>query len=138
MVKKQVYWGTVNTGRGAAAGVMLETGLLECFQQLSGLPVIPGTLNIYLDRPFDLSLLGYASFADMGVPEIDLRALGLDFDGEQGAHYERVTIAGKYPGCLVFLTWVTDLTGDAELVSPHHLRSTLGLQDGDPIEFTLD
>ncbi|GAF94210.1 unnamed protein product, partial [marine sediment metagenome] len=27
---------------------------------------------------------------------------------------------------------------NAELVSPHHLRNTLNLQDGDTIEFTLD
>ena len=138
MENEIIYRGIVKTGRGAATGVMLKSGFLDGLQQLSGLFVIPGTLNLCLDRPFDLSLLRYASFEDMGIPVIDLAALGLDFSGEQGVYYRRVTVAGKYPGCVLFLTWVDDPTRDAEMVSSHHLRSTLGLQDGDTIEFTLD
>jgi len=46
-------------------------------------------------------------------------------------------VANKYPAYLIFFTLVDDIYTDAELISPHHLCSTLDLQDGDAVEFTL-
>jgi len=137
MDKKQVYKGIVTTGRGAGAGEMSAPGVLEGFRQLTGLAVIPGTLNIDLTELFDLSLLNYASFVDLGMPQTDLAAMGIDFTDEQGLHYGRIVIAAKYPGCILCFTWVGRPGINAELVSPHHLRNTLNLQDGDTVEFTL-
>ncbi len=137
MEEKQVYRGIVKTGRGAGAGVMSAPGVLEGFRQLTGLAVIPGTLNIDLTEVFNLSLLSYKSSAGIGMPQIDLRALGIDFDGEQGLHFGRIVIADEYPGCIICFTWLDRPGINAELVSPHHLRNTLNLQDGDTIEFTL-
>ncbi|MBA7707902.1 hypothetical protein ES703_116786 [subsurface metagenome] len=135
--KKQVYKGIVTTGRGAGAGVMSAPGVLEGFRQLTGLAVIPGTLNIDLTEVFDLSLLNYTPFVDLGMPQLDLAAMGIDFNGEQGLHYGQVVIAARYPGCIFCFTWVSRPGINAELVSPHHLRNTLNLQDGDTVEFTL-
>jgi len=134
--KSKVYRGLVKTGRGAGALEMSAPGSLEGFQRLTGLSVIPGTLNIDLTEPFDLALLNYVTFIELGWA-IDLSKQGIKYDGEIGMHYGRVTVANKYPACVIFFTWVDDIYTDAELISPHHLRSTLGLQDGDIVEFTL-
>ena len=135
--KKQVYKGIVTTGRGASAGEMSASGVLEGIRQLTGLAVIPGTLNINLTEVFDLSLLNYISFVDLGMPQIDLARIGIDFNSEQGFHYSQIVVAAKYPGCVLCFTWVGRPGINAELVSPHHLRNTLNLQDGDTVEFTL-
>ena len=136
MGKSKVYRGFVKTGRGNGALEMSEPGSLEGFQRLTGLSVIPGTLNIDLTEPFDLALLNYITFVELGW-SIDLSKQGIKYDGEIGMHYGRVTVANKYPACVVFFTWVNDIYTDAELISPHHLRSTLDLKDGDIVEFTL-
>ncbi len=136
MDKSQVYRGMVKTGRGLGVSEMLRPGGLEGFQRLTGLSVIPGTLNIDLTEPFDLTLLNYVTFAELGW-SIDLTKHGPEYEGEIGMYYGRAVVANKYPACLIFFTWVTDPYTDAELVSPHHLRSTLGLRDGDMVEFTL-
>ena len=137
MDEKKVYRGIVKTGRGAGAGEMSVPGVLEGFRLLTGLAVIPGTLNLDLAEVFDLSLLSYKSLAELGMAQIDVHALGIDFDGEQGIHYGQILIGGRYPGCLICFTWVDYPGINAELVSPHHLRDTLGLQDGGTVEFTL-
>ena len=131
-----VYRGIVKTGRGAGAGEMSATYVLEKFKLLTGISVIPGTLNIDLDRSFDLSLLEYVSFAEIGF-SIDLTKQGIDYDGDLGMHYGRIVVADTYPAGVIFFTWVDDPHTDAELVSPYHLRSVLNLQDGDTVEFRL-
>ncbi len=136
MDQRHVYQGVVRTGRGAGVGVMSAPGVLDGFKQLAGLSVLPGTLNAALTKPFDLSLLDYLGFGKVGL-EINLAALGIDYQGEPGVHYGRITIAGGYPGIVLFFTWTDNPGQDAELVSPHHLRDTLHLKDGDTIEFTL-
>lgn len=115
---------------------MSAPGGLEGFQRLTGLSVIPGTLNIDLTEPFDLALLNYVTFVELGWA-INLPKQGIKYDGEIGMHYGRAIIADKYPACVIFFTWVDDPYTDAEVISPYHLRSTLDLQDGDIVEFTL-
>lgn len=135
MNQRQVYRGTVRTGRGRSTGVMTAPEAMEWNKKLTGLSVIPGTLNITLTESFNLDLLKYFRFSDIGV-QLDIHAMGIDFDGEQGFHYGRVSVAGKYPAALIIFTWNPD-PNYAELISPHHLRSVLSLEDGDTIEFTL-
>jgi len=134
--KTGIYHGVVKTGRGGGAVEMSMPGVLKGFQRLSGLSVIPGTLNLDLTEPFDLKLLKYVTFAELGY-EFTPSKQGIKFDGEIGMHYGRVTIADKYPACVIFFTWVDDPYKDAEVVSPYHLRSDLGLKDGDIVEFRL-
>jgi len=105
---------------------------------MSGLPVIPGTFNMGLTQPFDVALLEYAAAADYGFEDFNPAEYGLEYEGEIGMHYGRVTVAGEYPACLIIPTWTKKPAMSAELISPHHLRSVLNVQDGDTIEFTLD
>jgi len=132
----KIYRGFVRTGRGAAELDMSTPGRFEGLQRLTGLSVIPGTFNVALTEPFDLSLLNYVTFAELGW-SIDLSERGIEYDGEIGAYYSRVTVADRYPACVIFFTWAGNVHTDAELISPHHLRSTLDLQDGDIVEFSL-
>ena len=136
MEANQVYRGTVKTGRGAGTGEMSATIVLERFELLLGISVIPGTLNVDLERPFDLSLLDYVGFTEIGFT-VDLAKQGIDYNGDLGMHYGRIVVADSLPAGIVFFTWVDDPQTDAELVSPYHLRSALGLQDGDTVEFRL-
>jgi CTP-dependent riboflavin kinase len=132
----RVFRGTVKTGRGGAVEEMPRPDSLKGFRLLTGLSIIPGTLNIDLTAPLDLSLLSYVKFTDIGWG-FDPSTQRIDYEGEIGMYYGRVVVAGRYPACLIIFTWVTDIYTDAELVSPHHLRSALALRDGDLIEFTL-
>jgi len=137
MDKKQVYKGIVRSGRRAAARFMSsDSGALEEVRQLTGLSIIPGTLNIKLTQPINLAQLNYFRCADYGW-EVNLAEVGIEYEGEQGFHYGLVLVAGQYPASIIMPNWAGDPTIDAELVSPHHLRNTLNLQDGDTVEFTL-
>ena len=136
MGKSKIYRGFVKTGRGYGALEMATPGSLEEFQRLTGLSIIPGTLNIDLTEPFDLALLNYATFAKLGW-SIDLSKQGIKYNGEIGMHYGRITVTNRYPAFVIFWTWVNDIYTNAELISPHHLRSVLNLKDGDIVEFTL-
>jgi CTP-dependent riboflavin kinase len=137
MCNTRGYKGAVRTGRGGGVKEMSKPGALGRFRKLTGLKIIPGTLNIHLTEPFDLSRLKYLRFADVGW-EFNPATQGIDFDGEIGVYYSPVTIANKHPGCILFFTWTGDIGRRGELVSPHHLRTVLGLNDGDTVEFTLD
>ena len=137
MEKMQVYKGAVRTGIGGAVAEMLKPGSLDEFRRVLGLPIIPGTLNIKLVEPIDLSALKYVKFSDIGW-EFDPSTQGIDYNGEIGMYWRRAAVAGKCDACLLIFTWVTDIQRNAELVSPHHLRTVLNLQDGDTVEFTLD
>ena len=81
MDKSKVYRGFVKTGRGTGALEMSARGSLEGFQRLTGLTVIPGTLNIDLTKPFDLALLNYVTFAELDWT-IDLSKQEIKYDGE--------------------------------------------------------
>ncbi len=132
----QVFRGTVETGIGGAVAEMTKPGALEEFRQLTGLAIVPGTLNIDLSEPIDLKLLSYVKFADIGW-EFDPATQGIEYEGEIGVYFRRAVVAGRYPACILIFTWVTDIHTDAELVSPHHLRTVLNLQDGDSVTFRL-
>jgi CTP-dependent riboflavin kinase len=136
MEANRVYKGIVRTGRSGAVKEMSIPGALEGFHRLTGLSIIPGTLNIKLTEYLDLSALSYLKFADVGW-YFDPSTQGIDYNGEIGVYYSQALVADKYPACLLFFTWVTTPGIDAELVSPHHLRTVLNLEDGDIVEFML-
>lgn len=136
MKKNKGYRGTVRAGIGGAVAEMSKHSSLEEFRRLLGVLIIPGTLNIKLAEPFDLSLLKYVKFSDIGW-EFDPAMQGIDYQGEIGMYWRRATVAGRYPACVLIFTWVSNVHTNAELVSPYHLRTVLNLKDGDTVEFTL-
>jgi CTP-dependent riboflavin kinase len=124
--------GVVVAGRGFGAPRMSQPTLLQAAQRLTGLDLVPGTLNIRLSQPFDGMLTGYLTEDDLGGNVWRDHA-----PHRQGIRYGEVLIAGRYRGIM--------FQGDepeyplelVEILSDHHLRATLGLHDGDMVEFTL-
>ena len=45
--------GIVEPGRGLGAGLMADRVVMEKLQELSGFPVVPGTLNVRLPGPLE-------------------------------------------------------------------------------------
>ena len=138
MDSNKVYRGIARSERGAATGLMSDPDVLQQYKKFSRLDVIPGTFNIKLTQPFDLNLLKYMSAAESGWADFNPADYGLENDGEVGIYYHRITVADRYPACLIIPTWAKKPPRSAEIVSPHHLRNVLNLKDGDAVEFTLD
>ena len=126
------YRGIVVPGRGFGAQRMANPAVLQAAQRLTALPLVPGTLNVRLSQPFDGLLPLYVTEADLGGHVWRDHA-----PHRTGIRCGEVRIAGRYRG-MVF-------QGDepkyppnlAEIMSDHHLRDTLGLQDGDTLAFTV-
>lgn len=132
----KTFIGTVESGIGKASVEMAKSGGLEDWKSLTGLDILPGTLNLLLEKPFDLLLLKYLSFSEIGW-DFDPSTQGQDFKGDIGMHYHLINIAGKYPGIVAFWTWAPKFDTNSELISPVHLRTVLGLKDGDTVEFSI-
>ena len=100
-------------------------------RDLAGLSVVPGTLNVHLQEPFDRSLTSrYVAAEEIG-PEWQAKT------GQAGYFVVPVLVAGRYR-CLAFQAdepgYPTDLI---ELIGEVHLRSALGLTDGEAITFSV-
>jgi CTP-dependent riboflavin kinase len=131
-----LFNGTVKTGIGGAVTEISNTNELKEWEDLTGLKIIPGTLNLHLEKPFDLTFLKYLSFSEIGW-DFDPSTQGHDFNGDIGMYYHRINIADTYPGIVAFWTWVPEIDTNAELISSVHLRTVLGLKDGDKVSFCL-
>ena len=46
--------GIVQPGRGLGAALMAARVVMEKLQELSGFPVVPGTLNVHMPGPLEL------------------------------------------------------------------------------------
>lgn len=132
----KVFQGKVKSGRGKAATEMSKADGLRDWESLTGLKIIPGTLNLSLPSPVDRSLLTYIRFSELGW-DFSPATQGIHYKGEIGMYYGRIIIAETFPGGFVLFTWVPDLQVHGELVSTVHLRSALNLQDGDTVTFKL-
>src|SRR5512133_1127798 len=84
--------GIVQPGRGLGAGLMADRAVMEKLQELSGFPVVPGTLNVRVPRPLQRG----PSWRYMPAAEItsDWEAR----TGQAGYFLAPVTIAGRYRG----------------------------------------
>jgi hypothetical protein len=84
--------GIVHSGRRLGAGLMAERVVMEKLQELSGFPVVPGTLNVRLPGPLQRG----PSWRYMPAVEITL-----DWEartGQAGYFLAPVTVAGRYRG----------------------------------------
>jgi GNAT superfamily N-acetyltransferase len=123
--------GIVQPGRGLGAGLMADEAVMGGLQELAGFPIVPGTLNVRLPRPLERS----SNWRYVAATEItpDWEAL----TGQAGYFLAPVLIAGQYRG-LAFQADEPGYPSDLiELFSEAHLRSALGLSDGDPIGVSL-
>ena len=122
--------GTVTTGRGLGS-VRMTGEVLDVLRAETGLEVIPGTLNIRLAEPVDESLLPHYLGAGAIAP------CWAEATGQIGYRWVAVTIDGRVPGVAARAVepgYPDDLI---EVVSGVHLRSELGLIDGEEIRLTI-
>ncbi|MCS7107136.1 MAG: CTP-dependent riboflavin kinase [Acidilobaceae archaeon] len=105
----------------------------KLFRELLGISPYPGTLNLKLEEPEEFSRC-LQLFKPLRVPPPEI----------PGARLGGVLVYGvelvRAPDLQAFLVRpeITVYRNDvAELLSPEHLRSALGLEDGSPLAFRL-
>lgn len=134
MVSQRDLSGVVRAGRGLGAPLMADPIVLERLQQLAGIRLVPGTLNVQLPRALERDESWRYVAATHVAPDWEART------GQSGYFIASVTIAGRYRG-LAFQAVEPEGPGypadQIELFSDVHLRSELGLHDGDAIEIAI-
>jgi CTP-dependent riboflavin kinase len=106
---------------------MADPSAIDRMGELAGFPVVPGTLNVRVPEPIERSpAWRYLAAAELS-PEWEAST------GQAGYFVAPALVAGRYR-CLAFQADEPGYPADQiELVAEVHLRSTLGLRDGDPI-----
>ena len=127
--------GIVQPGRGLGAGLMAARVVMEKLQELSGFPVVPGTLNVRLPGPLERGPSWRYMPAGEITPDWEERT------GQAGYFLASVTVAGRYRG-LAFQAVEPGERGyppdQIELFCEEQLRAELGLEDGDLIAVWLN
>jgi CTP-dependent riboflavin kinase len=107
---------------------------MESLEAIIGFPVVPGTLNVRLPRPLERG----PSWRHVASDEI--ASDWQERTDQSGYFLAPVTVAGRYRG-LAFQAVEPGGRGypsdQIELFCEAHLRTELGLGDGDPIEIRL-
>ena len=124
----------MQAGRGLGAGLLADRAVMAKLEQVSGFPIVPGTLNVRLPGPLERGpSWQYLPAADV-APDWEART------GQSGYFLARATVAGRYRG-LAFQAvepgergYPPDLI---ELFCEVHLRTELGVDDGDVIDVRL-
>jgi CTP-dependent riboflavin kinase len=126
--------GTVEPGRGLGSELMREPQVAARFEEIAGFPLVPGTLNVRLPGP--LVRDGRWRF----LPSEKIATDWVERSGQTGYFMATVLVEWAYRA-LAFQAVEPEGPGyppdQIELLSETHLRSTLGLADGDPIAFSL-
>ena len=126
------FRGIVVPGRGFGAPRMANPAVLQAAQRLTALTLVPGTLNVRLPQPFDGLLPLYLTEEDLGGNVWRDHA-----PNRTGIRCGEVLIAGRYRGMVFQGDEPEYPPAQVEIMSDHYLRATLGLRDGDMLEFTL-
>jgi CTP-dependent riboflavin kinase len=128
----KIYRGIVMPGRGFGAQRMANPAVLHAAQRLTRLTLVPGTLNVRLPQPFDGLLPLYLTEDELGGEVWCDHA-----PNRTGIRCGEVLIAGLYRGIIFQGDEPEYPPEQVEILSDHHLRATLGVRDGDMLEFTL-
>lgn len=123
--------GVVQPGRGLGKRLMADGAIMTRLQELAGFPIVAGTLNVRRPRPLERdSSWRYVSAAEIS-PDWEARS------GQAGYFLAPVMIANRYRG-LAFQAEEPGYPPDqVEIFSEVHLRSALGLTDGDPVDVSV-
>jgi CTP-dependent riboflavin kinase len=113
---------------------MTDPAIMEGLREHAGFAVVPGTLNVRLPRALERgSTWRY-------LPAAEIASDWQSRTGQSGYFLAAVVVAQRYRG-LAFQAVESDGAGyppdQIELFSETHLRSTLGLVDGDSISVLL-
>lgn len=123
--------GVVVPGKGRGAVLLADEQVLDRIEKVFGLRVVPGTLNVRLAAPFDMA------DASRYVAASDIAPDWAAATGQAGYHLVPVLVEGRYRG-IAFQADEPDYPADlVEIMCEVQLRSTLGLEDGDPISATV-
>lgn len=126
--------GIVQSGRGLGAVRTADPDIRRRLQDLSGCPIVPGTLNLRLPEAVERGRhWQYMAAAEIG-PDWEAHT------GQAGYFLARVKVAERYRG----LAFQADEPAEPgyppnliELFSEVHLRAALNLSDGDHLVVTL-
>jgi protein-S-isoprenylcysteine O-methyltransferase Ste14 len=123
--------GVVVPGRGRGAELLASDRVLDRIETLFGVCVVPGTLNVRLTAPFDRTrTTRYVAASDID-PGWEAAT------GQAGYHLAPVLVVGRFRG-IAFQADEPGYPEDlVEIMCEVHLRSALGLEDGDPISATV-
>jgi CTP-dependent riboflavin kinase len=135
MATKSELRGFVQAGRGQGAALMADPIILKRLQEVAGLQLVPGTLNVRLPRALERDeSWRYVAAIDV-APDWQART------GQSGYFIAPVTIAARFRG-VAFQAVEPEGMGypvdQIELFSEAHLRSELGLRDCDAIEIAIE
>jgi CTP-dependent riboflavin kinase len=113
---------------------MAEGAVLQRLETIAGFPLIPGTLNLRLPGPLERGPeWRYVAATEVG-PDWTART------GQAGYFLVEVVIEDRLRG-LAFQAVEPEGTGypsdQIELFSEVHLRTELGLDDGDPLSVSV-
>jgi CTP-dependent riboflavin kinase len=111
---------------------MTNPTVLQAAQRLTALTLVSGTLNVRLPQPFDGLLPWYLTEADLGGNVWRDHA-----PNRTGLRCGEVLVAGRYRGVVFQGDEPEYPPAQVEIMSDHHLRTTVGLHDGDMLDFTL-
>ena len=129
MTRQRVFRGVVASGRGLAEPVMSTPAIQKALANLTGLSMVPGTLNVVLRDAFKEKLPVYVPVKELGgLPGVPNR---------KGLRLGAVIIAGRFNGIVFQGDEPEYPPNHVELISDHKLRAELNLADGDAIEFTM-
>ena len=119
--------GSVTSGLGEGAFYMKQRGYKEQFRRKLGFEPFEGTLNVRVEGG-ELAKLQIL-WEEPGIPIEGFTDGGRTFGG---AKVFPATVASVE--CAVILPLRTHHTDNVEIISRAHLRSKLGLRDGDAVE----
>jgi CTP-dependent riboflavin kinase len=123
--------GIVVPGRGRAIGLLASDAILDQLHGLFGLRFVPGTLNLRLPAPFDRRL------ATRRIAASEIRDGWEAETGQTGYVFVPVLVEGRHRG-VAFQAEEDDYPADLlEILAEVHLRSALGLVDGDHVRLEI-
>jgi CTP-dependent riboflavin kinase len=123
--------GAVQPGRELGSELLRDPVVAERFEAIAGFAVVPVTLNVRLPGPLARDGRWRYVAAEAIAPDWRERT------GQTGYHLLDVLVARRYRAVAFQADEPDDLgypPDQIELLSDTHLRSALGLADGDPIE----
>ena len=128
---RHVLHGVVVAGLGRGADLLADERVLDRIETMFGVRVVPGTLNLQVAVPFERTpKTRYVAASDV-APGWDAAT------GQAGYHLVPVLVEGRYRG-IAFQADEPGYPEDlVEIMCEVHLRSTLDLEDGDPISATV-
>jgi CTP-dependent riboflavin kinase len=126
--------GAVEPGRGLGSELMRDPRVAARLEEVAGFPLVPGTLNVRLPGPL------VRDERWRFLPSEEIAPSWTERSGQTGYFLATVLVEGTHRA-LAFQAVEPEGSGyppdQIELLSDTHLRSALGLADGDAITVSL-